>query len=176
MLAALSSKLHVGSKADRFSGREKRIYDFLVANPVGVLCTVTPDNNPHGSVIYFFVEKDFRITFITRSETRKRDNLRHNNHVMLTVFDPKSQSTAQIMGVTKQIEGSYDVNGVAGHVFASSRALNKTGLLPITKLEAGPYVAFEIHPVQIRMATYGKANSGDYTQLFESIESFDLIT
>lgn len=156
------------------SDRQQRMYDFLKSTPVGVLSTVSPGDDPHGVVIYFDIDKQFRIVFLTRSHTRKHDNIIHNNHVMLTVFDAKTQTVAQVMGRAYELQDSYDINGVAGQVFGHTRKINKVGLMPVNKLEAGPYIAFKIDPVQIRMAVYARPDPGDYENIFESIESFDL--
>ena len=158
----------------RFSDRKQRIYDFLIANPIGVLSSVTPDGNPHGTVIYYHAARDFTITFLTKTQTRKYDNLRRNNHVMLTVFDAQTQTTAQVAGKTVEISDSYEINVVAGAILGASLQTSEAGMLPITKLEAGRYVAFKLTPVQIRMAVYARPDPGDYSELFESIESFEL--
>lgn len=156
------------------SDRQQRIYDALVANPVGVLSTVTPDGDPHGSVIYYVVDSDFVISFLTRAGTRKCDNLRHNPHAMLNVFDPVTQATVQASGTAEEVVDGADANDIALKVFRASRRINRVGLLPINKLEVGSYVAFRIMPVQIRMAVFARPQSGDYEGLFESIESFEL--
>lgn len=162
------------STVKAMSDRNQRIYDFLTDNPVGVLCTVTPDSVPHGSVIYFLTDDDFNITFLTKAETRKHDNLMHNNKIMLTIFEPHSQAVAQVTGVAEEIEGSYDVNEVAGGILAASLKSSGPGMPPIVKLMAGPYTAFRITPKLIRMAIYSRPDPGEYEDLFESIESFEL--
>lgn len=157
-----------------FSDRKQRIHWFLKQNAAGVLSTVDPDGNPHGVVIYYVVDDEFVISFLTRAGTKKYDNLKHHNHVMFTVFDAKSQTTVQVTGRAEEITNNYDINGVAGKVLGASLKTNKIGLMPINKLEVGPYVAFTIQPVQIRMAVYARPDPGDYTNMVESIESFDL--
>ena len=158
----------------KFSDRKQRIYDFLRANPVGVLSSVTPNGNPHGTVIYYTVDKAFAVAFLTKTRTRKFDNLKHNDHVMLTVFDSQAQTTAQISGDAVEIRDSYEINVVAGAILGASLKTSEAGVPPITKLEAGRYVAFKLAPVQIRMAVYARPDPGDYSDLFESIESFEL--
>jgi uncharacterized pyridoxamine 5'-phosphate oxidase family protein len=159
--------------ASEYSDRKQRIHDFLSQTAVGVLSTVNPDGEPHGVVIYFNINTDFGITFLTRAGTRKYDNLKHHNHLMLTVFDLRTQTTAQITGRAIEITDNYEVNQVAAGMLATSLKISEPGLPPITKLEAGDYVAFTIHPVQIRMAVYARPDPGEYTELFESIESFE---
>ena len=160
--------------AEPLSDRKQRMFDFLSSNPIGVLSTVSPDGEPHGVVIYFTIDKQFSISFLTRAETRKHDNLIHNNHIMLTVFEPRSQTIAQIMGKAEKLSDSVMINSVAGSIFAIGNKTSDAGLPPIAKLMAGNFVAFRINPVQVRMAVYARPDPGDYQDLFESVESFDL--
>jgi hypothetical protein len=159
---------------DKLSDRQQRIYNFLATNPVGVLSTVTPDGDPHGAVIYFTIDKNFVISFLTKTGTRKYDNLKRHSHVMLTVFEASTQATTQITGEAVEITERYDTNSVAGAIIGASMKTSAAGLPPIAKLQAGTYVAFTIKPVQIRMAVYARPDSGGYGELFESIESFEL--
>ena len=156
------------------SDKQKRIRTFLEQNPIGVLSTVNPDGNPHGAVVYFVLGEDFSASFLTRSGTRKSDNIKHQDRVTLTVFEPESQTTAQIIGRAKAIIDNDKVNAVASDVLRISLKTSEAGIPPISKLEAGSYNAFTIEPVQINMAVYRKPDSGGYTELFESIESFNL--
>lgn len=162
-------------KTDDFSDRKQRFYKFLKEYPVGVLSTVTSDGDPHGVVIYFDIDKDFNITFITRAETRKHDNIKHNNHVMLTVFEPETQATVQITGIAEQIKDSYIVNAIAGTILGISLKTSEYGMPPVAKLEAGPYIGYQIVLKQARMAVYARPDPGKHDELFESIESFELV-
>ena len=159
----------------QFSDRKKRMYWFLTENPVGVLSTVTPDGEPHGVVIYFVTSKDFTISFLTKTGTRKYDNLVHNGRIHLTIFDPKTQAVVQISGQATEITDSYIVNSVAGSVLGVTQRANQPGPTPLSKLDAGFYTAFDITPTQVRMAVYTRPDPGDYDDLFESVESFELI-
>jgi len=87
---------------------------------------------------------------------------------------PQTQTIAQISGDAVEIRDSYEINVVAGAILGASLKTSEAGVPPITKLEAGRYVAFKLAPVQIRMAVYARPDPGDYSDLFESIESFEL--
>ena len=156
------------------SQRHRRIYLFLVYTPVGVLSTTDPNGEPHGVVIYFNIDDTFTITFLTRKGTKKYDNLIHNNHVMLTVFDAASQTTVQVSGEAYEITGRDDLEKTVKNILVKNRQLQGKGLMPIAKLQAGEFTAFRIRPAQMRMAIYTHAQPGDYGELFESVESFDL--
>lgn len=159
---------------DVFSDRKQRMYVFLRDNPTAVLSSVNVDGDPHGTVIYFAIDKDFTISFITRKQTKKYDNLQYNNRIMLTVFEPDTQTIVQVVGVATEIKDSYEVIAIASTVLAASLKTNPGGTPPLAKLNAGPYVAFKVALVQVRMAIYSRPDTGDYTELFESIESFEL--
>lgn len=154
--------------------RQWRIYRFLHAHPMGVLSSVSPDGDPHGAVVYFSIDTSFKLCFLTKDGTRKYDNLKRNNHIMLTVFESSTQTTVQIEGVATEITDSVDVNAVAGSVLSACLKTTKSGRVPITSLQAGSYVAFRIKPLLIRMAVYSEPKYGDYAELFDSVESFDL--
>ncbi len=161
------------AKNQDFTDRNQRIYDFLWENPVGVLSSVTPNGDPHGVVIYFNIDHDFTITFLTRRLTRKYDNITRHKHVTLTVFDPNTQAVSQIIGMAEEILDPQEINEVANKMLRANFRTSEVALPPVTKLEAGEHVAFRIYPVQIRMAVYARPETGGYADLFESIESFD---
>lgn len=164
------------TRKSRLSARQQRIYDFLVGYPVGVLSSVSEDAGPHGAVVYFVVDEDFSISFITKSGTRKHRNLLRDGPVAFTVFEPTSQTVVQINGLVDEITDMEQVTSVASRVFRASRKFNRAGMLPINKLEAGHFVAFRLRPSDVRMAVYESKSRGSYTQLFDSVESFDLHT
>jgi hypothetical protein len=155
------------------SDRQRRIYNFLKEQRIGVLSTVTPDNNPHGVVVYYTVEQDFTIGIVTKRGTRKYENLLHNNHAMLTVFDAYSQATLQITGIAVERGSQDDIIRISGAALGGVMRTSRASLPPIIKLQAGQFTTIQIEPVSIRMATYANPQSGDYDALFESIESFD---
>jgi general stress protein 26 len=158
--------------ASKLSDKKQRIYDFLSTAPIGVLSSTDPDGDPHGAVIYFTINKEFEVAFLTKSETKKYDNLIHNNHVMLTVFEPFTQTTVQLTGTAKEVKNDLVVEEIADKVLVMSLKTSDAEMPPLSKLQAGTYVAFKIKPVQVRMAVYARPDSGNYNELFESVESF----
>jgi uncharacterized pyridoxamine 5'-phosphate oxidase family protein len=159
-------------KETKFSDQQQRIYNFLFKNGIGVLSSNDPDGNPHGSVIYYAVNRNFEVAFLTKSGTKKYDNLLHNNHVMLTVYEPLTQTTVQVTGLAAEVKSGFVMNELAAKLLATSLRTSDAGLPPIDKLQAGSHVAFIIKPVQVRMAVYDRPDPGDYSELFETIESF----
>ncbi|TAH33844.1 pyridoxamine 5'-phosphate oxidase family protein [Candidatus Saccharibacteria bacterium] len=154
--------------------RQKRILGFLQEQHIGVLSTVTPDGNPHGAVVYYTIDDTFDIHILTKTGTRKYDNMVHNSHVTLTVCRSETQTTAQVTGIAAERSGRNDINQVASDIATKTRHNADDGLPPIMKLQAGTFTTFRIKPVQIRMAIYARPVPGNYDEIFDSIESFDL--
>lgn len=166
---------HKTTKAIRpLISRQQRVYNFLSRNKVGVLTSVDPEGEPHGSVIYYVTEPDCSVAFITKSETKKYGNLKNHSQVMLVVFEKRSQTVAQITGEAIEIEDSYRINKIAAAVAVTSLRTSDGGIPPIAKLYAGDYKAFIIKPIQIRIACYARAGTDFHENIFESIESFEL--
>ena len=157
--------------------RQQRIYDFLSTNKAGVLASVDPDGGPHAAVVYYTIDQsDFSISFLTKTETKKYDNLIRHNHVVFVVFDQATQTVAQIFGNAIEIKDHLEVNKIAQAVSDVSLETTNNSIIPIAKLEAGDYTAFKIEPNQIRMAIYSHPQSGEYKHLFDTLESFELKT
>jgi general stress protein 26 len=170
----LMSKSSTKHDAESYSDTKQRMLDFLISTPYGVLSTITPDNNPHGAVIYFSIDNKFVVSILTKAETRKYDNLVHNNHAMLTAFDPETQTTVQLTGVASEVTDPEFVNNALEKSMLASMNTSYSRMPAIEKLEAGKYVAFVIQPVQVRMAVYARPDPGEYTELFETVEGSEL--
>lgn len=147
----------------------QRILSFLQGHAIGVLSTVTPDGDPHGAVIYYSIDNDFTVRFTTKRKTRKFDNMTFRNHAMLVVYEAKSQTTVQIMGVTQEITDEAEAHAAFRKMLESSMETSEAGLPPISKLYAGTYAALRLKPLQIRMAIFARPDPGGY-DMYESIE------
>lgn len=166
-------KKRQNNKPAPLTERQRRIHDFLAGHRSGVLSMVDPDGEPHGVVVYYSFGRDFILSFLTRVGTKKYDDLMHNDHVMMVVFEPPKQQVAQVIGKAKEVRDSYKINEVASDILRASLD-SDSGMPPVVKLDAGEYTAFRIIPDQIRMSSYSSPESGDYDNVVEAIESFDL--
>lgn len=164
----ITSKVHQRQVAS-YTESNQRIYDFLKMHPIGVLATVDPNGNPHAAAIYYAINDEFTVTFMTKRDTKKHDNLLHNNHVMLVVFEAFTQTTAQIIGIAKDISDTSEAEAVYKNMVQAAERTSDSGVPPISKLYAGNYVAYQIEPVQIRMAMFIRPDSGGY-DMFETID------
>ncbi len=147
---------------------QQEAHTFLKNHKVGVLATVDPNGEPHAAAIYYFVDAGFTISFITKTHTKKADNLLHNNHAVLVVYEPTSQTTVQITGTVDTVTELLEVNDIFRQVLNASLDTSKTSMPPIAKINEGDYIGFRLTPKQVRMAAFRHAESGDHTDLFKT--------
>ncbi|MDZ7744580.1 MAG: pyridoxamine 5'-phosphate oxidase family protein [Candidatus Saccharibacteria bacterium] len=148
----------------------QKIINFLREHETAVLATVDPNNRPHAVVIYIAVADDLSITFLTKYDTKKSDNLRHNKHAMMTVFDPATQAVVQITGQAEELSDMNEAHQAFRHALRSSLHTSNMAVPPIAKLNAGDYTAFRVTPSDVRMATFTEKHNGKYEQTFEVAE------
>ena len=132
-----------------------KISQFLREHPVGVLASVNPDGTPSASPIYFGTDDQLNLTFTTKRDTQKHQNLDQNNKVMLAAFDATTQAAVQAAGSAIEVTDQ----AAAEQIFHGTlRAADQTGpdnVPPISKIEAGPYVAYRIVVDDIHLSEYG---------------------
>lgn len=149
--------------------KRKDALDFLQNHKVGVLATVSPDGDPYAAAIYFTVDPSFEVVFLTKTRTKKADNLEHNSRAMLVVYDPASQTTVQLTGLVSKVDGILETNQVFTDIINISLDTSGESVPPIAKLDEGDYVAYRLKPNEIRMAVFSQDKSGDYKDLFKTI-------
>lgn len=155
-------------KHSKLTESNQRIYDFLHKHPVGVLATTDSQGVPHGATIYFDVDKDFIITFTTKTGTKKNTNVAQNPRVSLVAFESKSQTTVEVIGTVLNINDTPKAQEAFDYMLQASLATSEAGIPPIEKLHAGDFVAYKIVPNEIKMAVYIRPDSGGY-DMFETI-------
>lgn len=154
-----------------FEEHQAELLTFLHEHPVGVLSTVSPEGEPHGSVIYFAVGHDTTFAFVTKRLTAKYHHLAHNPAATLTCFDAPSQTTVNIRGNVEEVNSSFELNAIAEAIMAASLKTTDASAPPITKIKAGDFVAFKLTPTSIYMATYDGSNRSE--QVFDFGENSD---
>lgn len=148
---------------------DKEAHDFLRQHPVGVLATVDPNGEPDAAAIYFTIDEDSNIAFLTRTGTKKSDNLQHNHHATLVVYEAETQTTVQVKGAARKIEDPHDMNEVFIKVLNASLDASDTAVTPISQLREGNYITYRLKPKQIRMAVFSHPRIGQYEEIFKTI-------
>jgi len=148
---------------------ERGAHDFLKKHKVGVLATVSPDSDPYAAAIYYSVDSDLNISFLTKTGTKKADNLKHNSHAMLVVYAAETQTTVQVAGTVTEITDPVAMNRIVSQIVYASIDASKTDIPPILKLDEGDYITYQLTPTEVRMASFSHAKSGSYETIFKTI-------
>jgi pyridoxine/pyridoxamine 5'-phosphate oxidase len=152
-------------------GSYDRAYDFLRSRPTGVLSTVDPNGEPHGAVIYYGISRaDLALTFLTKKDTKKSDNLAHKNHAMLTVFDEKLQTVVQVTGRVTQVTDDAEISLIFRNALRASLHTGWSAVPPVSKLPGNAFIAYRLQPVQIRISAYGHTDVRGQGPRFEVID------
>jgi general stress protein 26 len=101
---------------------KKQVLTFLQNKFLAVLATVDSVHLPHAATIYYVIDDDFTIYFITKNDTEKYEHLLHNPHVALVVGTENIPRTAQIEGVAEVV---HDLQMVPNLLERLSRVSNK---------------------------------------------------
>ncbi len=166
----MSNSGHAKTTVVSKSEQNRRIYDFLQSQPTGVLSTVDETGSPHGAVIYYSINENFEVLFATRRETKKSDNLTHNNRAVLVIYDAPTQTTAQVTGDVAEVTEPEVAQKAFENMVKASLETSDEIEPPIEKLnEAGDLIAYKLTPAHIHMAVYGRPDHGGY-DLFDTVD------
>lgn len=138
---------------------EQEIIEYIQANPVMVLSTVDDLGVPHGAAVYAYIKSAKKIYCITKTDTRKFQNLRTNPQVAITIVNPEENSSLQATGHAETVQDAAELEDVMGHM-AKIYAKSPDWLPPIAKLRAGPYQVVCITLKDVRLARYLKEHPG----------------
>lgn len=126
---------------------------------MAVIATVDEQGQPNSSVIYYSVDSHNSISFITKAETAKYNNLRKNNKAAMTIVDRDSPQAANIEGTVSFVEDSSEFHQVLesitkiGHKMIGDFA-------PIIKLHKGRFVAMKFTPTKGKYTDFRQPVTG----------------
>ena len=80
----------------------KACHEFLLENEYAVVASSTA-HVPSAAVVMYIMDEDWNFYFFTRKNTTKHKNLSQNQHIALVVGTGPESTTAQIIGVAKEL-------------------------------------------------------------------------
>jgi len=132
---------------------------FLKGHQAGVLATVSADGQPHASAVYYTVDDDFNVYFLTQSSSRKAQAIAANPRVAFTVGTQDVPQTVQLEGIAEEIRYEPEKNDKAAKL-AEGFMSASTYFAPVTKLDPASIIIVWIQPKWVRWADYATAASG----------------
>jgi nitroimidazol reductase NimA-like FMN-containing flavoprotein (pyridoxamine 5'-phosphate oxidase superfamily) len=147
----------------------QKVYEFLKHNPMGVLATVSSDGKPWGAAVYFVVDQDLTIYFVTRADTFKYQNIEERPFASLTVVDEEHQRTAQMAGEVTKLPYEQYMDIFFGRLEKVAREETDGWAPPLHKVHAGNYIPLVLKPTKLQYADYGQRESDSHADYIEEI-------
>lgn len=128
---------------------------FLKEHDLATLSTADKENKVYGAAIYYMVDDDGVIYFVTKSETRKYLNITAHNQVALTIYDAGKMQTLQLQGLAK-VENDQTRKDIAFNQIIRSRLSAPGGKIPaVIKIEQGSFIIISITPTVVQFRDFG---------------------
>jgi general stress protein 26 len=141
------------------------ISEFLHKNHIGVLATADKTTVvPHAAAVYYATDSHLNIYFLTKDKTAKSQNLDNNNQAAMAIYEADTQRTAQIDGTVSRVTDKDMMERAKPLMSRFSKQGSGSEETPISKLDAGEYVLYELVPQSIRLAEY---RYGVHNSLFD---------
>jgi nitroimidazol reductase NimA-like FMN-containing flavoprotein (pyridoxamine 5'-phosphate oxidase superfamily) len=123
--------------------------EFLQNNVTAVLATCL-DGQPHATAIYYDVDDDFNIYFLTKQNTQKNIQAGINSRVALVVGTGPELITAQIRGRAELLTGEAKENAVNRMIVRHSKKfLSNLPIQSMLELRESKLVAYKIMPREL---------------------------
>tara|TARA_B100001105_G_scaffold254255_1_gene249624 strand:+ start:958 stop:1422 length:465 start_codon:yes stop_codon:yes gene_type:complete len=136
------------------------IATYINNHPLAVLSTVDEHGVPHGTTLYAGSDRHLNVYFMTKRNTAKYQNILYNPKVSLTFSGEDHQTTLQLTGTATEVS-MPDRSAAAFQVLGGIRHQSHDFRLPISKIEAGPYIVYEVVVDHAVLTEYEHSNRID---------------
>ena len=132
---------------------KKDAYIFLKDQKIGVLSTIL-GQQPQSAFIYYTIDENLNIYFITLVNSRKYFNLQSNNKVSFTVAADNPPRTVQLDGTAEISTDTNTINTVTANYYAAITK-NSQNPVPVTKLDvSGGLAVYKITPQWMKWSDF----------------------
>ncbi len=147
-------------------------HKFLSAHRSATLATVNEKKKPDAATVFYIVDEDLTIYFMTRIESRKFHNLEKQTIVSMVITDEVTMETIQLTGAAERIENSKEESEALTKLWtADYKNPNWPG--PAVKLfESGHSVQLavvKVVPQEMTYAVFKRQDEGKYVSFFEKV-------
>lgn len=149
------------------------IREFLKTHATGTLLTADIAANPYGAVVYYTIDDDFNLGFVTKTETQKYKNIEQNNQVAFVCYDETTQTSVQLNGRAEVVKDAAIQEKMINAMHRLSETTSTSTLPPLEKLLAGYYVAVRIIPQVIKLSVYVRPDAEANEELYEVVTFSD---
>jgi len=140
---------------------------FLKGQDVGALATSTLEDGPSVRPVYYAVDDDLTIFFLTLKSTRKTTDLIKNARAAFTIYDSAKPATLELHGT---VVDQTEVATIEPIVTELARTIAAKGdhFAPLTRMDPSEVRFFKLTPAWARYADFSRG-TGDQ-EVFREIK------
>lgn len=145
---------------------------FMMHNRAAVLGTVGSRSVPHVATVYCYVTPDLTVYFVTRTESRKYQNLASRPKVAMTFTDRDSVSCVQLTGKAERVSNIEDEQAILFELqtLRYKEAQVVSPALQLYEREAASELAVvRVRPTELTMASFVITKAGRYNPTFTKV-------
>jgi uncharacterized pyridoxamine 5'-phosphate oxidase family protein len=131
------------------------INDFIKSQARAVIATVDANGQPSTSVIFYVLDKNDELHFITKSQTTKFENLKLNSKSAITIVDAEKPIAVNMTGMVVEVTDQKTRDAMMQDVFQLSYS-ELHDYAPIIKLHKGSFTVMKFIPKEAKMTDFTK--------------------
>ncbi len=152
---------------DEQKNEKREALNFLKSQKTAVVATVSSDGEPQSATVYYIMDEDFFLYFMTGRETRKFKNLSKIPRISFVVGAGPELITVQGGGSVSLLEHPYSDDLIMK--LEQNLSLKESQYWPFFKLPEGAVAVFKIHPEWMRMVVLETGGKETYKEDFITI-------
>jgi general stress protein 26 len=140
---------------------EEKISEEIVSmnQPLGVMSTVSADGKPEAASMYYISDNALNIYFITRSASRKFQNLKNNPQAAFVITSEHPPKTIQLEGTVSEMMNPEEQ--VTYYEKLMAKATESMKMLPVEQIPAGELVFMKMSTTWARFGSFEVMKEGD---------------
>ena len=144
-----------------YTEEKQKALAYLASHPLGTLATINDEGKPQLSTIYIFVEPDFTVYFLTKTESRKFQNILKRKDVNLLCASEEMLLSIEFEGEVQQVVDTVGVVQVTDR-FRKMIETRKGNYWtpPVAQLQSGQYVACKLIPTSVHIHLFADESNG----------------
>lgn len=131
------------------------IHEFIKLHSRAVIATADLNGQPSTSIIFYVMDSNDELHFITKTGTKKFENLKSNNKAAITIADAEKPMAVNVIGSVVELLEQPKRDSIMQEVFKLSYS-ELHDYAPIIKLHKGSFTVMKFIPHEAKMTDFTK--------------------
>lgn len=138
------------------------------AHSLATLATVSASGAPHAASVYYTVDHDLNLYFVTREETTKYSNIKRNPQVSVVITDEETAETVQIQGTAQKITDEPVISDILEQLWKITVEKSHWPS-PAVKLNKGSLSIIKVVPAELKFGDFKPVHLADGSDYFQEV-------